>query len=370
MNKFLIGSAVALALTTTSLSAAPIHAKGNAGGFTVAQGEQVWLAKGPQGNGNGKGNGGGNAKLLKKGNGNGNAGKGNPGNGNAQADNGKGKDKPGKGNAQANNGNGNGKGKPGNAGGPKNNGNGVAQAANGNGNGKASKGRKAYTAAEREEVVKRIVSTPAPAGRDMTRVIGATALALATPQLLWSDVTDDELITYTNCPPGLAKKDPPCVPPGLAKKGVTYDEWVSYDRDRYEEIWLERRDEWLGRGVDVDPDPDLLLLQSDQIAQLFNLAPAPDGQRYALIDGLPVLLGDEDYTSLLLVNQTAQAADLLNGVPIAPTAALTQEELINLYRLPQLGADENYAVVNGQLVQLNDSEYELLQMIRIARAVL
>ena len=38
--------------------------------------------------------------------------------------------------------------------------------------------------------------------------------------------------------------------------------------------------------------------------------------------------------------------------------------------LPQLGADENYAVVNGQLVQLNDSEYELLQMIRIARAVL
>lgn len=33
----------------------------------------------------------------------------------------------------------------------------------------------------------------------------------------WSwDDTD-----FANCPPGLAKKDPPCVPPGLAKKGVT-----------------------------------------------------------------------------------------------------------------------------------------------------
>ena len=31
----------------------------------------------------------------------------------------------------------------------------------------------------------------------------------------WAD-TD-----FANCPPGLAKKDPPCVPPGLAKKGVT-----------------------------------------------------------------------------------------------------------------------------------------------------
>lgn len=33
----------------------------------------------------------------------------------------------------------------------------------------------------------------------------------------WSwDDTD-----FANCPPGLAKKNPPCVPPGLAKKGVT-----------------------------------------------------------------------------------------------------------------------------------------------------
>ena len=28
-------------------------------------------------------------------------------------------------------------------------------------------------------------------------------------------------VDFANCPPGLAKKNPPCVPPGLADKGVT-----------------------------------------------------------------------------------------------------------------------------------------------------
>ncbi|TGN55395.1 hypothetical protein E4L95_15105, partial [Paracoccus liaowanqingii] len=183
-------------------------------------------------------------------------------------------------------------------------------------------------------------------------------------------IPDDEIITYRNCPPGLAKKDPPCVPPGLAQQGVTYSEWASYDQDRYDAIWVERRDEWLSSQAEVDPDPELLLLQSDQIATLFDLDPAPEGERYALIDGLPVLLDQKDYTSLLLVNQIADVPELVAGAPIAPTAALTQDELINLYRLPQLGDNENYAVVNGQLVRLNDPNYELLQMIRIARAVL
>ncbi|WP_240769016.1 hypothetical protein [Paracoccus liaowanqingii] len=142
------------------------------------------------------------------------------------------------------------------------------------------------------------------------------------------------------------------------------------DQDRYDTIWVEHRDEWLSSQAEVDPDPELLLLQSDQIATLFDLDPAPEGQRYALIDGLPVLLDQKDYTSLLLVNQIADVPELVAGAQIAPTAALTQDELINLYRLPQLGDNENYAVVNGQLVRLNDPNYELLQMIRIARAVL
>ena len=132
---------------------------------------------------------------------------------------------------------------------------------------------------------------------------------------------------------------------------------------------MERRDEWLRSEADVEPDANLLLLQSDQIATLYDLEPAPDGHRYALIDGMPVLLDQKDYDALLLVNQMAHVPELSRGTPIAPTAALTQDELVNVYRLPQPGNDENYAVVNGQVVRLNDTNYELLQMIRIARAI-
>ena len=66
----------------------------------------------------------------------------------------------------------------------------------------------------------------------------------------------------------------------------------------------------------------------------------------------------------------AQVPDVGAGTRIAPTAALTQQQLNDLYRLPQLDDNENYSVVNGQVVRLNDSNYELLQMLRIARAVM
>ncbi|WP_102109543.1 hypothetical protein [Oceaniglobus roseus] len=368
MNKFVFGSAVALALFSTSLSAAPVPAGGVPGQIALAQDAQVWRVKGNNGNGNGKGHG--PKKIVK---GNGNPGKGNGhagkpekghGNGNAAKDTGK----PGRGNDVA----AKGKGKPDHAGGPKPKARPeqAAQDGNGNGKGNGAKERRDFNGAEREEYVRRIVSTPAPAGRDMAAILGASALAFLTPQLAVADIPEDELITYRNCPPGLAKKDPPCVPPGLAKDGVTYDEWSSWDRDRYDEIWIDRRDDWLRSESAYDPDPGLLLLQSQDIASLFGLDPAPSGQRYGLIDGLPVLLDEQDYTSLLLINQIAQVADVAGGVPIAPTAALTQQELMSLYRLPQLGAGQNYSVLNGQLVQLNDREYDMLQLIRIARAVL
>jgi hypothetical protein len=352
MNRFFISSAVALALTSTHLAASPVYTQGEIAPLGAMFAEQLWLAK----DNNGKGHG--NGKAMGKGHGN--AGNSDRGHKRAQERNeqpgaGKGRDHPA---SRA--------GKPEHAGGPKHKGNDkvVETASQGNGN-----GRRGFTTAEHEEVLSRILSTPAPAGRDMKRLLAATALAVVTPQLLVSGIPADELITYRNCPPGLAKKDPPCVPPGLAKKGVTYDEWASYDRDEYDTIWVERRDEWLRSEADVDPDPELLLLQSDQIATLFDLDPAPNGHRYALIDGMPVLLDQKDYNALLLVNQMAHVPELARGTPIAPTAALTQDELASIYRLPQPGNDENYAVVNGQVVRLNDTNYELLQMIRIARAI-
>lgn len=344
MYKLLMGGAVAFAMSSTALSAAPIQMhRGISLPSDVAAQADIWLAKGKDDKGNGKAKG--HAKKVKK------------NHGPKHEDKGpKGKDKPKK--AKAN-------GKPEKVKADKGKGNGSANAAENNASAKL---RRAFTPEERQETATRLFSTSAPSGRDMLTVLGATALGLASSQLVVADTPEDELITYANCPPGLAKKDPPCVPPGLAKKGVTFDEWASYDRDRYDEIWVERREAWNDR--DVVPEPDLLLLQSDDIAELFNLGPAPSGQRYGLIDGLPVLLDDEDYTSLLLVNQMAQIDGLSDSLPIAPTAALTQEELISLYRLPQLGADQNYAVVNGQLVRMNDDEYEILQLIRVARAIL
>lgn len=332
MTRFFINAAMAFALSSTSSFATPIHGEGNRAHAGGAPSEHIWLAQGNSGKNK--------DKPPKKGRGS--AGNDNPGNGNAHRGNGN--DHAARGNRSAER----------------------ARGQNGNG----APGPQRFTTAEREEVLNRLLSTAAPTDRDMRRVLAATALAFLTPQLLVADIPDDELITYLNCPPGLAKKDPPCVPPGLAKNGVTYDEWASYDQDRYDTIWVERRDEWLRSQAAVDPDPESMLLQSDQIATLFDLDPAPEGQRYALIDGLPVLLDREDYRSLLLVNQMADVPDLMAGTPIAPTAALTQDELISLYRLPRLGNDENYAVVNGQLVRLNDPNYELLQMIRIARGVL
>jgi len=212
-----------------------------------------------------------------------------------------------------------------------------------------------------------ILRVRAPEGRDMSVLLGAVPLALLGSGVRLIDVPEDRYLTYRNCPPGLAKKDPPCVPPGLAKKGVSYDEWVTYDNDRLDAIYLDQRRGYLDR--DVVLDDDTLLLSSAQIASLYGLRPAPAGYRYALIDGQPVLLSHEDYTSLIQIHDLGRVETLPSGLRIAPTAALTQNELRQTYNLPMLEPGYNYAVVNGELVTLQDSEFETLQLIRIARSL-
>lgn len=66
----------------------------------------------------------------------------------------------------------------------------------------------------------------------------------------------------SGCPPGLAKKNPPCVPPGLAKKGGTYQ------NDRHD--W-ERRG-WDYRVGDVI-DRDYVILRRPEI---YGLDPYSD----------------------------------------------------------------------------------------------
>ena len=212
-----------------------------------------------------------------------------------------------------------------------------------------------------------ILAIRAPDGRDMTVLLGSLPLALLGTGVVFADVPEDQLLTYRNCPPGLAKKDPPCVPPGLAQKGVTYEEWVTYDDKRLDEIYLDQRSGYLDQ--DAVLDDDILLLNSTQIASLYGLRPAPAGNRYGLIDGQPVLLTDEDNRLLLSIRDLDRAANLPAGHFVSPTAALTQDELRQTYNLPILDPGYNYAVVNGELVTLEDSAFETLQLIRIARAV-
>jgi hypothetical protein len=111
-----------------------------------------------------------------------------------------------------------------------------------------------------------ILRVRAPEGRDMSVVLGTTPLAFLDANIIFAEVPEDRLLTYRTCPPGLTTKDPPCVPPGLAKKGVSYDEWVAYDHDRLDEIYLDQRRDYL--RPDIVLDYKNLLLASSQIASL------------------------------------------------------------------------------------------------------
>lgn len=83
------------------------------------------------------------------------------------------------------------------------------------------------------------------------------------------------------CPPGLAKKNPPCVPPGLAKKGVTAHQW----QGRHQ----------IGDVVGRD---DLIFL--DEYA-LYDLPPLRNGQRYAVVNDQIVVIDAETFAILQLI---------------------------------------------------------------------
>ncbi|UOA26898.1 transketolase [Pseudosulfitobacter sp. DSM 107133] len=227
--------------------------------------------------------------------------------------------------------------------------------------------RKSRDRTDLDRIAREVLNVQAPKDRDLRVLLGALPLVLLGLDTAYAEIPDDTRLRYLNCPPGLAKKDPPCVPPGLAKQGVTYDQWIDHDDGYYDGLLRDRTRVY--RDRDIQPYDDLLL-NSTQIANLFNLAPAPYGKRYALIDGMPVLLDTEEYDTLLKVNNLSRVVDLATGVRPAPTAALTQAEMQRLYGLPSPQRGYNYSVVNGEVLSLDDDAFETLQLIRIARAVL
>lgn len=91
------------------------------------------------------------------------------------------------------------------------------------------------------------------------------------------------------CPPGLAKKNPPCVPPGQAKKGATSAEWL--DRDH---------------AGDIVHQGELIFL--DDFVR-YDLKPLPYGQRYALVDDQIVVIDRDSYKVLRLIRAFTALVD-------------------------------------------------------------
>jgi hypothetical protein len=74
----------------------------------------------------------------------------------------------------------------------------------------------------------------------MTRTIAALFAILVSLGATGADAAPQ------GCPPGLAKKNPPCVPPGLAKRGIGQDRL--YRGDHYDRSYDRIRD-WDAYGL-------------------------------------------------------------------------------------------------------------------------
>ena len=139
-----------------------------------------------------------------------------------------------------------------------------------------------------------------------------------------------------DCPPGLAKKNPPCVPPGLAKKGVRADDGDrDYVRRRDDDdafrpiIWGEDdwRDRWHDRyGRDYYEDPAYVLGPDGRVYEvgdrldngayvrvpledLLGLPLVQDGNTYVRVGGKVVEVVE---TSNQIVRTIGAIHDLLN----------------------------------------------------------
>lgn len=111
----------------------------------------------------------------------------------------------------------------------------------------------------------------------IARSLLAIAFLAASPFMY----SEPALAQAKDCPPGLAKKNPPCVPPGQAKKGVTTQEWRNGDR--------------IGDVVRAD---DLIFL--DDYGR-YDLPLLPAGQRYAVVNDQIVVISSESYAILQLI---------------------------------------------------------------------
>ena len=91
------------------------------------------------------------------------------------------------------------------------------------------------------------------------------------------------------CPPGLAGRDPACVPPGLARHGVDPEDWIGPITTNYV----------VGDFLNHD---DFVTVTDLRKLGLPELAP---GEEYAVIDGTLVRLDSDSYEILQLIRAAA-----------------------------------------------------------------
>jgi hypothetical protein len=93
----------------------------------------------------------------------------------------------------------------------------------------------------------------------MLRLILAATMALTTASALPALARDKA------CPPGLARKDPPCVPPGLARKGIR--DWQPGDRIEGDYVLIPRED-WERLALRDYDDGSTWLRVDDQVVRV------------------------------------------------------------------------------------------------------
>ncbi len=88
-----------------------------------------------------------------------------------------------------------------------------------------------------------------------------------------------------NCPPGLAWREPACVPPGLARQGVDTEDWIGPMTTNYLV------------GDYLDPEDFVVITDLDKL----GLPQLLQGEEYVVIDGTLVRLDSETYEILQLI---------------------------------------------------------------------
>jgi hypothetical protein len=156
----------------------------------------------------------------------------------------------------------------------------------------------------------------------MTRTLALILAATAALQLSAPPVSAKD----KGCPPGLAKKTPACVPPGLVKKGVTKGDFEEILRqDDEEDDYVH--DRWR-RGDRLPSDRYVILDEGDRV--IF------EGQEYIVVDtdnGTVLRRGDD------------------------------------WYRLPRYD-DSEYVRIGDAIIRVNRETKQVIDLIRLADLIL